>query len=233
MSVGCRLRMRGIWGCCWMGGSWGLQGCMGVRFRLSQLGDGVRLPFVEVADGGGFGVSVGMGFRGRHGGNAVFRGERAGVFRAIERAMAGRGAGYAALVGRAMGGMGYWAWVIFIGLGRHWLALDGNTGLGGFVFRGAVGGWAVWGCWGAWVCGFASHGWGMGLGCRLLGVADGGGFVFCTIVRPGAVWVCGWCRNGVRGWLGEMSFSMGKGWRFPLHRVGIGRFGCWVWVWFS
>ena len=124
---------------------------MGVRFRLSQLGDGVRLPFVEVADGGGFGVSVGMGFRGRHGGNAVFRGERAGVFRAIERAMDGRDAGDTALAGRAMGGMGYWAWVIFIGLGRHWLALDGNTGLGGFVFRGrrwGMGGMGLLGCMG-------------------------------------------------------------------------------------
>ena len=48
---------------------------MGLRFRLSRLGDGVRLPFVGVADGGGYGVSVGMGFRGRYGGNAVFRGK--------------------------------------------------------------------------------------------------------------------------------------------------------------
>ena len=88
--------------------------------------------------------------------------------------MAGWDAGDAALAGRAMGGMGYWAWVIFIGLGRHWLALDGNTGLGGFVFRGGCWGVGGRGCWGAWVCGFASYGWGMGLGCRLLGLPTAG-----------------------------------------------------------
>ena len=46
--------------------------------------------------------------------------------------MAGWDAGDAALAGRAMGGMGYWAWVIFIGLGLHWLALDGNMPLWGW-----------------------------------------------------------------------------------------------------
>ena len=116
-------------------GRYGVVGGHGFALCLSRLGDEVRLPFVGIADGGGFGVSVGMGFRGRAG-ECRFPGERAGVFRAIERAMDGWDAGDAALVGRAMGGMGYWAWVIFIGLGRHWLALDGNTGLGGFVFRG-------------------------------------------------------------------------------------------------
>ena len=108
--------------------------------------------------------------------------------------MVGRGAGYAALAGRAMGGMGYWAWVIFIGLGRHWLALDGNMVLGGFVFRGrrwGMGGMGLLGC--------------MGLRFRLSRLGDG--------VRLPFV-------GGCRRW--GMSFSRGTGAAFSVALGGLG-----------
>ena len=73
---------------------------------------------------------------------------------------------------------------------------------------GGLGGWPVWGCWGAWVCAFAARGWGMGLGCRLLGLPTAG--VFGVSVGM-----------GFRGRHGGMSFSGGERPAFPHYRAGV------------
>ena len=101
----------------------GFLGCMGLRFCFSRLGDGVRLPFVGVADGGGVGVSVGMGFRGWR---KSFSGGKNLRFRIIGLALVGRSAGYVTLARRGdaptltlpLRGRGFFCFGCVFGLGE-------------------------------------------------------------------------------------------------------------------